>query len=410
MDELNRPLGSPRSGDTKTKGRISASTVVLSFLICGAAAAAGYAGWSVWRASDGQKTIAAIGDEQASTPGVNQPGGSDVRTSATVNQPSTIDDELPPESKNELAVKPLSPLEPRSSAPASPSSSPSTVQRGNQPTFAPRGVASARRAPGLPNPELTEPSEFGRLPKIGTSGRRPLDEYSQSTGSVGANRVAIIVGGLGLSQTGTLEAIEKLPSSITLGFSPFGNSLQRWMRQGRSEGHEIILQLPMEPLGYPTISPGPRTLTSKATKGANLGNLRWSLGRVTNYPLVMNYLGAGVLNQPAALEPMFDEIKKRGLGFLDDGSVPASQAVALAKRMRLPYVQASVVLDGDQKPDKIDAQLKALESLARQRGFAVGVATAFPVSIERIARWVKEKSGSDLQIVPVSNFVRDYKR
>ena len=82
----------------------------------------------------------------------------------------------------------------------------------------------------MPLPDLVEKSEFGSLPRISNSNVRPLDAYSQSSGLTGANRVALIVGGLGLSQTGTQAAIKALPPSISLGFSPFGNSLQRWMQ------------------------------------------------------------------------------------------------------------------------------------------------------------------------------------
>ena len=61
----------------------------------------------------------------------------------------------------------------------------------------------------VPLPDLVEKSEFGPLPKISDGDVRPLDAYSQASGMTGANRVAIIVGGLGLSQTGTQSAIKK---------------------------------------------------------------------------------------------------------------------------------------------------------------------------------------------------------
>ncbi|WP_412160064.1 divergent polysaccharide deacetylase family protein, partial [Pantoea sp. SIMBA_079] len=67
------------------------------------------------------------------------------------------------------------------------------------------------------------------------------------------------MGGLGLSQTGSMEAIDKLPQEVTLGFAPQGNSLQRWMQAARQNGHELVLQLPMEPFDYPRVNPGRNT-------------------------------------------------------------------------------------------------------------------------------------------------------
>lgn len=400
MDELNRPLGEKPTERDSASGSWIGIALAAAIVLC----AVGYAAWSVFQSAQDQTAVATLEDAAKPTPPQTNAPSTD-GTSANPN------DELPAESRDEVAVKPLSPLEPASPE-TSQGTNPTVVRppTGAQPSFSPQGSAGPRRSPGFPNPDLVEASEFGSLPKIGATGRRALDEYSQSAGTVGANRVAIIVGGLGLSQSGTQEAIEALPSGVTLGFSSMGNSLQRWMQKARKEGHEVVLQIPMEPLGYPSINPGPKTLTSKASFGANLGNLRWSLGRMTNYPLVMNYLGAGLVNNRASLEPLLEEIRNRGLGYIDDGSVASSQAISIAKASRLPNAQASMTLDLNQSPDKIDAQLNALQSLARQRGFAIGVATAFPVSVERVARWVKGAQARDIQIVPVSNLIRDYKR
>ncbi len=278
----------------------------------------------------------------------------------------------------------------------------------SKPSFKPRPVEKKRLSNWVPLPELVEKSEFGPLPKISSSGLRPLDAYSQSSGRVGANRVAIVVGGLGLSQSGSKDAIAALPSSITLGFSPFGNSLGRWVQRARQEGHEVVLQLPMEPLGYPSVNPGPHTLNSKASEGANLGNLRWSLGRMTNYPVVMNYLGAGVAGKHQIMRPLLEEIRNRGLGYVDDGTVQVSAAPQLSKEMRLPNAVANMVVDASRDSTSIRAQLKGLELLAKKRGFAIATATGFPESVEQISKWAKEAPKNGIQIVPLSNLIRDY--
>ena len=294
-------------------------------------------------------------------------------------------------------------------APEPPTSTGGNTKTPEPPVFKPQQTVLKKRDAWQPVPDLIEPSEYGPLPRVGTSGLRPLDAYSQSPGAIGGARIAIVVGGLGISQTGTKQAIEQLPSSITLAYSPAGNSLQRWMQVARKQGHEVVLQIPMEPLGYPEIDPGRGTLVSTAAQGENLSRLRWSLGRMSNYPLVINYLGANFSNQEKVLRPILEEIKARGLGWMDDGTVRASKSLDIAEAIRLPHVNANFVLDARQEPARIDAQLKALELLARRRGYAIATATAFPLSVKQIAAWVKEAEKNGLQIVPVSNLLRDYK-
>ena len=396
MNSINR-LGTLKKKRPKRPWLLPAIGVIAIGLVA-------YASYLVIEARKDGRTIVAI-DSGGSGSGNNGNGGeesSDTRgnrqqasTGTTPTGNNAIDEPF-----DLKKVKPLSPLDP---LPGNPPENPG-------PSFKPKTVPAKRVSDWVPLPDLVEKSEFGPLPKISDGDVRPLDAYSQASGMTGANRVAIIVGGLGLSQTGTQSAIKNLPSSITLGFSPLGNSLQRWMQTARREGHEILLQLPMEPLGYPSINPGPRTLTSTATSGENLMNLRWALGRMTNYPLVMNYLGAGLTSKPEAMRPLLQEIRDRGLGYIDDGSASASTAVKLAGDLRLPHASGNIVIDSTRNAARMRANLQVLESLAKTRGFAIGTASAFDESVDVLNEWVKQAKERGIIIVPVSNLLNDYGR
>ncbi len=344
------------------------------------------------------ETRVALGDETESV--ANTIDRPDTDTGGTV----MIDGEV---------VSTLSPLEPLDGdIDFGPTDEPdgSVLAFDDSPGFEPRVAAPVRSHPGIAIAELVEKSEFGPLPRIGASGMRPLDAYAAPAPSAGAARIAVVVGGLGLSQSGTREAIERLPSSITLAFSPYGNSLNRWMTEARRAGHEVVLQLPMEPLGYPTIDPGPRTLIRAAQPGANLANLRWALGRMTNYPIVMNYLGAGMVTKAQPMEGILEEINKRGLAWFDDGTVKASVVPLLAKQKRIPNVRGTLTIDASRDDARIVASLAALEQTAKRRGFAIGTASAFPTSVSLIAEWAAEAQRSGVAIVPLSALVKDYER
>ena len=71
--------------------------------------------------------------------------------------------------------------------------------------------------------------------------------------------MALIVGGLGLNAVTTRAAIERLPPEVTLSFVPYADNLQSWIDQARAQGHEVMLEMPMEPTGYPDNDPGPYT-------------------------------------------------------------------------------------------------------------------------------------------------------
>ena len=258
-----------------------------------------------------------------------------------------------------------------------------------------------------PDDALIEPSDVGPLPIRGPDGRRPFDVYSVAPSSDVGIRIAIVVGGIGISQTGSQAAIKTLPAGVTLGFAAAGNSLDRWMQEARRNGHELILQVPMEPFGYPQTSPGEHTVTADAVAEGVFDELFWSLGRTTNYVGVMNYMGARVSADPAAMRALLDELARRGLMYLDDASSPRSLARDTARDAGTPFAAASVLLDASQQPEAIGKQLAALERIARAEGSAIGIASAFDVSTTTIAAWIAEAEGRGIKIVPLSSLAID---
>jgi uncharacterized protein len=252
---------------------------------------------------------------------------------------------------------------------------------------------------------LVEVSRHGAIPRVGSDGARPLDLYASAAAAAADRklpRIAIVVGGLGIGGGTTAEAIGKLPDSITLAFAPYGADLSRWAARARGSGHEIVLQLPMEPFDYPDNDPGPRTLLSTLTPEQNLDRLHWMLSRMQGYVGVTNYMGARFTSNETVLGAVLRDIGKRGLLYLDDGSSPRSIATQSANAAKAPFVKADLVVDATSNWADIDAALAKLETIAAERGIAVGTASALPLSIERIARWAKAAKERGIRIVPLS--------
>jgi hypothetical protein len=253
---------------------------------------------------------------------------------------------------------------------------------------------------------LVEASRHGSLPKIAPDGSRPADTYARpqkaSMEKVVGPRVAIVVGGLGIGQAGTFEALAKLPGPITLAFAPYGNDLPRWVARARREGHEVLLQVPMEPFDYPDNDPGPQTLLTTLTPAQNLDRLHWFMSRFQGYVGIANYMGGRFTASESVLGPLLRETAQRGLIYFDDGTSARSVAIQLAGAASASFAKADIVLDAASTPAAIDSALTRLEAMARERGIAVGVATALPVSIDRIAQWVKAAEGRGIVLVPVS--------
>jgi polysaccharide deacetylase 2 family uncharacterized protein YibQ len=263
------------------------------------------------------------------------------------------------------------------------------------------------RTAHLPDRNLIENSPEGPLPKRGADGRRPADAYARPWSGARGARVAIVIGGLAVSQTGTQSAISKLPPEVTLAFASQGNSIQRWMQAARQEGHEILMQVPLEPFDYPTVNPGRATLTVEASPQENIQNLHWALARTTNYTGVMNYMGGRFVADGQATGAMMAELGKRGLLYLDDGTSARSTAPDQAAKNGVPIATGDMVIDDARERGAILKKLDQLEATARAKGFAIGTGSAFDQTVDAVASWVNEAKKRGIEIVPISAVTTD---
>ena len=256
------------------------------------------------------------------------------------------------------------------------------------------------------NQNLVEMTPRGPIPKIAADGTRPSEAFARPVkplpGKPDAPRVALIISGLGVSASGTTEAVTKMPAAVTLAFMPYGPDVARLVMRARGEGHEILLQVPLEPFGYPENDSGPQTLLTSLTPEQNLERLHWLMSRIQGYVGIIGAMGARFTASEQSFAPVMRETAKRGLIFIDDGANARSVAGRIAGGNSLAFAKADIVLDAVPTPGEIDHALGRLEMAARERSFAVGMASALPVSIEHVAKWARAAESRGFLLVPIT--------
>jgi polysaccharide deacetylase 2 family uncharacterized protein YibQ len=269
--------------------------------------------------------------------------------------------------------------------------------------------AESEAAPALMagiDQRLLEKSRYGMIP-VTAEGLKPFTAYAGGTDAERARAarmpsIAIVIGGLGVGAAKTSDAIMKLPPAVTLAFTPYGSDPGKLVERARAQRHEVLLQIPMEPFDYPDNDPGPQTLLTTLNAEQNLDRLSWHLSRFQGYAGIANFMGARFVVTDAAMQPIVREAAKRGLGYLDDGSAPRSVASSLAEGQAMPFARADFSIDAVPTSVEIDRALAKLESLAKERGTAVGIASALPISIERISAWTKSLESRGILLVPLT--------
>lgn len=274
-----------------------------------------------------------------------------------------------------------------------------------------RGV-EAKRLSVFPLDTLVERTEAGLIPKRGSDGNTPFVAYARAKDFVpDGPKIAIVIGGVGLSDKSSEEVIQEMPTTTALAFSPYGRNLEKWNQNARENGFELLLQAPMEPFNFPQNDPGPHTLLVDATELENRPRIDWLMSRLTNYIGIIPSMGGRFTSDEAALGKFLTELNDRGLAFLD----PSKSVRSVAKRVsanvssdelgRLPFLKVDIVLDVQPSRVAIEQHLAQLEELARTKGLAVGYADLKPSTISTISSWARLTEQRGITLIPLSTAI-----
>lgn len=217
--------------------------------------------------------------------------------------------------------------------------------------------------------------------------------------------VSLIITDLGLTEDSTRRAIEDMPPEVALAFSPYGD-LPRWIRQAGGAKHEALALLPMEPQSYPKDDPGPRALLTRVSDKANAESLAALMKDSGGAAGMMNFMGSEFLSNGKSLAPVFETLHKSGALFIEQRVNDKSVAAEAAAKAGLPYAPADIVIDASATETDVSQKLVELERLAKQRGYAVGIASPYPVSFNMIKSWSQNLEARGVRLIPLSAMMK----
>ncbi len=240
-------------------------------------------------------------------------------------------------------------------------------------------------------------------PAAKTKSKAPSDVYARKfSNPEGLPMVGLVIGGLGMNATQTQLAIDDLPADVTLSFALDSKRLDHWIKTARADGHEVLVEVPMEAYEYGRMKMHPDTLTSGADAKTNIARLETTLARTSGYFGIVNYQGAKFAADKASASPVLARLSDKGLAFIDDGSFDRSALSSIAREAGLRYARAYGPIDNRQTPADISAALMDLEAEALEKGAAFGSGYAFPVTVEAAKVWISQLEEKGLVLAPVS--------
>jgi polysaccharide deacetylase 2 family uncharacterized protein YibQ len=286
------------------------------------------------------------------------------------------------------AIPPVPP--PRVAGPARP-------ERHDEPQ---QTVLAAPRPPAPPVAERPAPAEPPAL-----TGEPPWLRYAVAPPpTAGKALVAVVIDDVGLDKKGAEEAI-RLAAPLTLSFMTYANDLSRLTTEAHAAGHELLLHVPMEALDSRQDA-GPNVLQVGLSRDEVVRRLRWDFERMSGYVGINNHMGSRFTSSIESMTPVIEEVKARGLLFLDSRTAPTTVGDQLARQMGVPHAARDVFLDYEIGGAAIRARLAEVEQVAHHRGSAIAIGHPHEATLEALADWLPKLSAKGLVLVPLSTVVR----
>ena len=216
-------------------------------------------------------------------------------------------------------------------------------------------------------------------------------------------RIAIVIDDVGVDLKGSDRAI-KLPPAITLSFLPYGTRLREQTKEARDRGHELLLHMPMEPLGHE--DPGPGALLVDLPLRDLQQRFETALASFTGFDGVNNHMGSKFTAYADGMNMVIDELQQRHLFFLDSRTSAQTIGKKIAEQKGLPSIGRDVFLDDDQSPEAVHAQLEATERVALKKSYAVAIGHPHTATLEVMEKWIPEAQKRGFVFVPLKSLVK----
>lgn len=215
-----------------------------------------------------------------------------------------------------------------------------------------------------------------------------------------APMIAIVIDDLGLSRKMTKQVID-LPVPLTASFLAYADNLPEQTSLASQAGHELLVHTPMEPLNK-KYDAGFGVLKTEMTGDEIRDRLDIMLNSFEGYVGINNHMGSKFTADEESMEVVLDEVKRRGLLFLDSLTSSTSTAKKIARKKEIPYAVRNVFLDNTQEESKITDQLRLLEKQARKHKMAVGIGHPHKATVEALKKWIPGAKERGVVFVPVS--------
>lgn len=206
-------------------------------------------------------------------------------------------------------------------------------------------------------------------------------------------RLAIVIDDIGESMS-AVQGLVALDYPVTLSVWPRSSHAREAAELAHKTGHEVLIHMPMEPVRYPQVKPGPGAVLSGQQPGEIAALVRDAVRRVPHAAGLNNHMGSRATQNATAMRAVCGALDGSGMFVLDSMTHPASKLHLEARRTGLPVCKRNVFLDVIADKRSILFQLDKAARIAQAEGQAVAIGHPLPETLAALKEWERTRDRS----------------
>tara|TARA_Y100001960_G_C14768695_1_gene878546 strand:+ start:434 stop:1465 length:1032 start_codon:yes stop_codon:yes gene_type:complete len=237
---------------------------------------------------------------------------------------------------------------------------------------------------------------------------QPLYIKNKQNITIDPNRkqIAIVIDDVGVHVANSRYSAEKLPVEMTFAYLPYGRITQELIKQEFNKTREAMLHLPMEPMGK--IDPGPNALFANMTQEKIAELTNYNVNQVIDYIVgANNHMGSKFTANQKDMETVLKIMDENKLFFIDSFTTAKTKVKdarnVVAKEM--PLLKRNIFLDHEITTEFITGQLKKLERVADNNGYAIAIGHPYKVTTDNLVKWAEGLDKTKYQLVPITSIL-----
>jgi len=264
-------------------------------------------------------------------------------------------------------------------------------------------------APKLEIAPAAEPQQASIFSTAPPLDKKPLAKQALTLNAVpsppaGDIVLAVVIDDMGLDRPRAVKMIS-LDGPLTLSLMTYADGLPGLVAQARERGHEVMAHLPMEPID-PKENPGPGALLVSMDDATIRKTIAGDLDNWSGYVGINNHMGSKFTKDRARMNVVMDELKARGLLWLDSKTIGDTVGPSAAKAAGVPFVERDIFLDNTETVEAVTAQLEALVTAAKAHGTAIGIGHPHDATFTALRAWLPHLAGRGITLLPVTEILK----